>query len=210
MAYNNPQARGIYCIETVWEEDPDTPGTSTVRGILDVIRSNCGARYLHRDAMTTTEFHYYLTEWERAFAHDYPILYLGFHGSKNGKIWFKTIDGNPDLVNHEVIQARLQGGCRNRAIHFGACSALVDFNTKEFLQCTGAVAVSGYETDMDWMLSTAFDLLFLEEMQYHGQKGLTRNVASQAKRNLMADDQPYAQLRKHLGFHMSVPRPRST
>lgn len=189
MAYGELRKRGIYCLETVYEPTDKT----SVRGLLEVLNSCCDAPYVHRDAATTTEFHSYLEEWLTNDSDEYPILYLGFHGSEDGK---------SDLVNHEVISERLSGRCRNRAVHFGACGALKGINTRCFLEETGASAVSGYRTDMDWMQSAAFDLLFLEELQYHGGKSLTPSVARQAKHNLMGTDQPYAKMRTHLGFHI--------
>ena len=52
-------------------------------------------------------------------------------------------------------------------IHFGSCSTL-DVNGHElnsFLRRTGACAVFGFRTDVDWLLSAAFDLLVFGYLQ---------------------------------------------
>jgi len=54
------------------------------------------------------------------------------------------------------------------------------------------------------MLSTAFDLLVLDEFQYHGQQSLTPNVARLAKENLTGADQSFAGIREELGFHIET------
>lgn len=201
MAYGYYQERGIYCIETVWEDANDR---SSVRVLLELLESYCGAPFSHHDAATTNEFHYYLNEWLRQGDERYPILYLAFHGSKEGKIWFKTLDGKSDLVNYEVIYDRLENQCQNTVVHFAACSTLRDMDTRKFLRRTAASAVSGYKEDVYWIQSAAFDLLYLEELQYHGQKSLTRNVAEQVKKRILASGDPYAGLRKHLKFEMTT------
>ena len=198
MAYNKEHQRGVFCIETIWGERKDR---SSVRGILDVLNSTRAAPFIHRDAATTTEFHFYLEEW-LAEGPEHPILYLGYHGSEDGKLWLRTVDGVADLVNDEVISERLAGRCRNRVVHFGACSVLRGMDASAFLKGTEASAVCGYLKDVDWMTSTAFDLLLLDELQYHGGKSLTSTVAGKARKNLL--DAPYAELANHLGFVMHV------
>ena len=202
MAYGEPKARGIYCIETVWEDEP--ADRSSVRGILEVLHSRLGAPFLHRDAATTTEFHRHVEDWLGTEPNEYPILYLAFHGSDSGQIWFKTVDGKKDVVNYGVLADRLDDRCAGRAVHVGACSVLAEVDTADSVARTAASAVSGYVDDIDWMLSTAFDLLVLEELQYHGGKSLTHNVARQAEQNLTNDDQPFAGVRRELGFSMTT------
>lgn len=52
-------------------------------------------------------------------------------------------------------------------IYFGTCSTLdVDKrHLKRFLKQTNALAVCGYKSEVDWMLSAAFDLLVFGTMQ---------------------------------------------
>ncbi|MCY3818385.1 MAG: hypothetical protein OXH52_03335 [Gammaproteobacteria bacterium] len=156
---------------------------------MDILNSACHAPYLYRQAATTAEFHVCLEEW---IDHsEYPILYLSFHGSEQGKLWFRTIDGGADLVNHEVISDRLFERCENRVVHFGACGVLQEMDVNQFLKDTGASAVGGYRVDVDWMQSAAFDLLLLEWFQYYGRKSLTPKVAGRARGHLV--EEPYSQ-----------------
>ena len=61
----------------------------------------------------------------------------------------------------------LQGKCNNRVIFFAACKTLSIPKRKimDFLKTTKALAVCGYNDEVDWMLSTAFELLVLFAFQ---------------------------------------------
>ena len=73
---------------------------------------------------------------------------------------------------------------------------------KGFREQIGASAVSGYDDDVNWIESAAFELMYLHELQYHRKKPLTPDVAMDAKKNL--DEMPYSVMAKHLGFCMDV------
>ena len=55
----------------------------------------------------------------------------------------------------------LEGACKKRIIHFGSCGTLdIHGNrVRSFLQRTGALAVCGYKSEVDWMLSAAFEII---------------------------------------------------
>jgi hypothetical protein len=59
---------------------------------------------------------------------------------------------------------------------FGSCSTLdIDIrHLKRFLKETGALAIGGYKTDVDWMLSAANELLLFEALQSNefSQRGI--------------------------------------
>ena len=52
-------------------------------------------------------------------------------------------------------------------IHFGSCGTLGQHGAtiNSFLNHTGAVAVCGYTNEVDWLDSTAFELLLLGSLQ---------------------------------------------
>jgi hypothetical protein len=59
------------------------------------------------------------------------------------------------------------GRLRNAVVFFGSCST-VDINKnalRRFLKDTGTLAVCGYKSDVDWLRSTAFELLLLATIQ---------------------------------------------
>lgn len=199
MAYGERKERGIYCIETVWYGEEDR---TSVRRLLQLLEDVYGAPYIHRDAATRDELFHYLTKWQRLDPRSYPILYLGFHGSKNGKLWLETSDGGKDVVNYEVLADRLDFSCNNRLIHFASCGSLSGVDWAQFLEQTKASAVSGYEEDVEFGESAALELIYLADLQYHYRKSLTPTVANTVHSNMTGE--PYAGLSSHLGFVMYV------
>lgn len=87
----------------------------------------------------------------------YRLVYLAFHGTP-GRI-------GTDLFNitlDEMAQ-RMGHHFKDRVIHFGACSTLrcSENRIAAFLESTGAAMVTGFTVKVDWIESTAFDLLYL-------------------------------------------------
>ena len=201
MAYRTRQTRGVYCIETVWYGDDDR---TSVRPVLQLLEDLYGAPYIHRDAATKDELFHYLTKWQALDPKDYPILYLGFHGSEDGKIWLETSDGKKDMVNYEVLQDQLWSSCNNRLVHFGSCGSLAGVDWDRFLEQTRASAVSGYHEDVAFEDSAAFELVYLADLQYHHGKSLTPTVAETVHSNMTKRGSPYRGLSSYLEFVMHV------
>ncbi len=61
----------------------------------------------------------------------------------------------------------MEGRCANRFIMFSSCSTLrIDRRAlRRFLERTQAMAVCGYRVDVNWLRSTAFELLLLSQIQ---------------------------------------------
>ncbi len=153
-------AKGVFCLEGLWQ--PDLRKGSTVQPILGFLKQNAGIPYIYRDCATQEEFKFYLSKFPQVQYRDYPILYLAFHGVP-GRI---LISGKTSL-SIEDIGSLLGNQCKGRVVIIGSCSVL-DINKrllKAFLDSTGAFAVCGYRNDVDWMRSTAFELLLLTELQ---------------------------------------------
>ena len=204
MASGTPKRRGIYCIETGgWYGDDDR---TSVRPLLQLLENLYGAPYVHRDAATKEELFHYLTKWKGFdLKHDhYPILYLGFHGSKGGNIRLENMVGEEDWVDHNDLKDLLGPSCTNRLIHFGSCGSLTGVDWGGFLEQTGASAVSGYDEAVDFAESAAFELLYLADLQYYHRKPLTSKVASTVHSNMTKKGHPYRGLSSHLGFVMHV------
>ena len=162
--------KGIYCLEGIWDED--LREKSSVRHILDLLESNKDIEYIYHDCATQEEIEYFTQKWTQKKYCKYPILYLAFHGEKN-----KLLLGNKKTYSLDTLADLLTGKCSNSIIIFGSCSTLAlrkNYLTK-FLYKTGALAICGYQKDVDWLPSTAFEMLILSQMQENefSKRGIT-------------------------------------
>lgn len=151
--------KGIFCIEGLWENN--LRQKSTVQPILDLLHLNEKIPYIYRDSATIEELEFYLKKWTQQAYKRYPILYLAFHGEEN--------EIAPGRGNYSIDYLRevIKGKCENKIIIFASCSTVsIDKRRlKTFLKDTNALAICGYKNDVDWMISTAFELLLLSTMQ---------------------------------------------
>lgn len=154
-----PRAKGVFCLEGAWY--PNLKYNRSVRHMLELLSACEGARHIYKDCATMEELRFYLENWSQKRYRDYPILYLAFHGKpailQVGKVHLSLDD----------VAALLEGKCARRIIHFGTCGTL-DCHRRDierFLKRTQAVAVCGFRGDIDWLKSTAFDLLMFEILQ---------------------------------------------
>ncbi len=153
------QSKGIFCIEGLWSQDLRI--SSSVVPFLNLLNLNAPLEYIHMDCATAQEFEFYLRKWMQKRYERYPILYLASHGYASG------VELGKDRYSIDALGELLEGKCVNRLIMFSACSTLgIDKRVlKSFLRKTDALAVCGYRTDVDWMRSTAFELLLLSHIQ---------------------------------------------
>ncbi len=164
------QSKGIFCIEGLWSQDLRI-GSSVVP-LLDLLNLNAPLEYIHLDCATRDEFEFYLGKWIQKRYDRFPILYLASHGYASG------VELGRDRYSIKELGTLLDGKCSNRVIMFSSCSTLgIDPRTlRAFVRKTGALAVCGYRTDVDWMRSTAFELLLFSQMQKHEFSG--RGIAA--------------------------------
>lgn len=151
--------KGIFCLEGLW--DNDLKRKSTVAPILSMLEVNGGVRFIHQDVATVPELEYYLESWKQARYRGYPILYLAFHGDSETLLIGKheyTIDKLAEILN---------GSCKNSIVLLASCNTLKTDrrNIKRFLRKTGALAICGYKSRVNWMLAAAFELLVLSAFQ---------------------------------------------
>ena len=153
------QNNGIFCIEGLWESD--LRKQSTVRPILELLRLNEGVRYIHRESATIEELEFYISAWTQKRYSSYPILYLAFHGD------VEEISPSRKPYDLDEIAEILGDRCHGRLVMISSCSTLATDKRrlKTFLRNTSALAICGYQNDVGWMLSTAFELLFFSELQ---------------------------------------------
>lgn len=188
--------RGIFCLEGDWESDLRSP--TSILPVLELLSRSHEpvVRFIRRDIGTAGELEYYLGKWMQKRYADYPLLYLGFHGDP-GILYMGNREQTIDL---DWLEERLLDRCKGRVIHFGACGTMAAHGTRlnRFLQRTGALAVCGYKTDVDWMLTSAFEIILLSRFQYQaftrgGMKAVERRVLREA-----------AGLAKELEFKMII------
>ncbi len=122
-------------------------------------------RHIRYDVSTREEFFFLLKKWSQRRFHTHPLLYLGFHG-KPGALMLGAGKRAPRVALEEIGEA-LAGRCNGRVILFGSCETIraVPWQRRKFLDSTQALAICGYQREVDWMLSAAMDLIVLDAMQ---------------------------------------------
>ena len=207
--------RGIFCIETVWFGGTDK---FSMRPMLQWLHDAYGTPFLYRDAVSVEEFFLHLNVWKELKCGSgggdvqYPILVLAYHGDSDGILMTEQLgesavdDDDLPFVQLEDIADFLEGSCKNKVVHFASCSTINVANSAigEFLETTGASAVSGYAEAIDWTWSMAFDLLYLEAIQRVSYKYLSptrmKEVSDSLKDGYWEEPYPYDAVRKRLGF----------
>jgi hypothetical protein len=162
MKFAKTYKKSIFCLEGNWT--PDLRKRSSVRAVLEFLSANCNLDYIHRDCGTVEELAYYLKKWPQRRYQSYPIGYLAFHG-KPGLL---EVDKNQDLTMEELGDL-LAGKCKDRILLFGSCNALDISGDRilHFLEETGCLCVCGYRERVDWIASSAFDILLIDMFQYY-------------------------------------------
>jgi hypothetical protein len=161
--------KGIFCLEGEWTGDMRR--RYSVEPVLTLVDEHLtdhpNRRHVRRDVATKDELRFYLERWRQRKFRTHPILYLAFHGEP-GRILLSDLRKRDSRVTLTWVEEMLEGRCRGRILHFGACSTLDVHRSRlnTFLKKTGALAMSGYTQDVEWLRSAAFELLVLTEMQY--------------------------------------------
>ena len=131
---------------------------------------------------------------------NFKILYLAFHGSKEGGLHIgdqrKVNKDTPLETLSEILGENLNG----RIIHFGSCGTLaVDRRRiQKFLRKTGLLAVTGYKKEVDWMYSASFEVLLLDAIT---RVPFSAEGMIEARENML--DQHKAMCKK-LNFRMEI------
>jgi len=111
--------------------------------------------------------------WRQRELFDAPVFYLAFHGRPGGFASTLGRIGADGLC--EAFAG--YGGYRN-LVYFAACSVLRGERglrfARQFLKASGARAVVGYTTPVNWMASLVADLLFLH--RFYGDPAPWRNL----------------------------------
>jgi hypothetical protein len=193
---------GIFCLEGGWQNDFDS--SSSVKAVLELVSQGAELEFVHRDVATREELAHYLGKWAQRGARRYPILYLAFHGGPG-----RFLVGDRRRTGHKVtlddLATILGGGLRGRLVHFGSCSTLdVDRrHISRFLRQTGVLAATGFKKEVDWLRSSAFEVLVFETLLRH------RLTLGGARRMERAFRREVPDLRREFQFRMVINEPRS-
>ncbi|WP_139923106.1 DUF6642 family protein [Hymenobacter sp. DG01] len=184
-----PFKKNIACIEGRWVQDFTKPN-SVAAGLEllqnnKIIRKQC-CKNSHFKA-TTLDL---LLEFTQKRYASYSLLYLSFHGEPG------AIGLGKERVTLDELEERLAGKLTGKILHFGSCQT-VNINKRrltKFLVTTKAAAVSGFTTDVAFLESTLFDLLYFETCQYRDR---VEDIQSDMSTN-------YGAMSRRLGFRMVI------
>ena len=176
---SKPLASGVFAFEG--DPEVDLRERYSVRPVLQFLNDLEGLKYIFRDIGTPEELEFYVKKWTQAKYSEYQVGYFSFHGSP-GALWFP--DSRKSGISLDDLADWIDGRAEGRIIHFGACSVmrLGDRRLREFLETTGARAVTGYRTDVDWLEAMAFDALMLGALWLLQADQLCEKIPAQDRR----------------------------
>ena len=191
--------KGVLCLEDTWWNDVSRP--NSVEPILTLLShwSPYHVPYAHRNVESHVVLFEYLKRWRQRRYERYPILHLAFHGCEQ-----RLLIGDRRVRDNEVtldeLEKALAGGCAGRMIHFSGCNVFDAHGRRlrSFLDRTGALAITGFTKDVNWLDSTVFEALLFGSMQ---ENAFTRSGAHAIERNVRRRSGGMAKL---LGFRMVV------
>ncbi len=171
--FSKKYIKKIYCIEGDWETDHRDQ--KSVRDALEFMKKVERIDYIYKQCHNKQDLNFLCKKSVGARYNSYSILYLAFHGS-NDRLYIGERNNYIDL---DTLANDLNGLASDKIIHFGSCSILRVHKSKidRFLKNTGALAVSGYKKDTDFVEGTFMDMLFFSYCQmYKSIKSLKNKV----------------------------------
>ncbi len=152
----------IFCLEGDW--DDSVRNRESVLPVLELLERLNEAQFYHRDVTTPHELEHHLTKLRRFSRARFPVVYLASHGSEqDGEL---KIDLGGSTLSLNEVGRLLAGKLSGRILYFG--SSLIgtarDHALMQLADATGARAVVGYEAEVSWLESAAFDLLLLPRL----------------------------------------------
>lgn len=190
LVHASTRARGIFCLETDWSEVGKSP---SVEPMLELLRrSPLAIPFVHRNVVTVDALDHYTKKWTQRSHAKFPILYLAFHGI-HGEVQMGDLRRKGARVSLDSLEEVLRGRCDGRIIHFGCCQTLgvSQRRLRQFIDETGALAVTGYEKDIDWVRSTFLDFALFTAIQQNtmtltGMRAVQRRLLTRHGREIRA------------------------
>lgn len=160
MARTDDYTKNIACLESLWNTDLEDRWS--VLPILNVIANVQDLKLAHLSCNTEAEFAFNLKMLGKR--RSYGILYLAFHGGP-GELYL----ADDTSISLEVLSEYMGSRFRDWIIHFGCCSTIRVSKQRlnDFVEATGVKMVLGYTKDIDWIESSALDLLVFQALQQY-------------------------------------------
>ena len=81
----------------------------------------------------------------------------------------------------------LEGKLNGKIVHFGSCLTLntTEKNITDFITRTGCSLISGYQKNIEYIDSTAFDLLYFETIQHYYSYSKIKTIVSKKYSSLI-------------------------
>lgn len=154
-------SNGVFCLEGEW--DRDLRGRLSVEPILELLERLGAITYIHRDVATVGELQYYVDRWQERPYNKYRVLYLAMHGDTG------SVHLGRDNLDLGSLGEVLEGKCSESIIYFGSCMTMLgdEQALTDFVKRTGALAAVGYTQAIDWLRSSSFDVVLLEQLTRH-------------------------------------------
>ena len=164
MAYRK---RNIACLESMWNGKIEN--RLNVLPTLELISKTQDSKFSHLTCNTREELRYNLS---LLCKRNYGVLYFAFHGSP-GRIHLHR-----DKVTLTELAQMMNCRFSNWVIHFGTCSTLRKPKEVEyFVEQTRVSLVTGFTKDVDWIESSAFELLLFKALLiYKSPKVVCRHL----------------------------------
>jgi hypothetical protein len=160
MTRTTTYTKNIACLESLWNTDLEDRWS--VRPILEVVANIQDLKLAHLSCNTKPEFVYNLRMLSKR--RSYGILYLAFHGAP-GQLYL----ADDTSVSLEGLQDYMATRFSDWIIHFGCCSTLrvASERLQSFVATTQVKMILGYTKDIDWIESSAMDLLIFQALQQY-------------------------------------------
>ena len=156
----------LYCFEGEWNpEHPELsvkPLTEVLQHTYHAFGSDLTCTYRFCQTIERLEKNLDLLDG-RKFSNPncHYCFYFAFHGSSQG-----LYDCENNFLPFELLAETLGSIAQNSIIFFGSCGAKAsEESLKEFKDSTSAKLVVGYGASVDWLASSAFELLFFSELR---------------------------------------------
>ena len=177
MVRSKTYKKNIACLESLWDHDIET--RLSVFPLLEITSKRNSIKTIFLTSNTQEELEHNLLMVKRR--RDYGILYLAFHGYPGGIF----IDDIP--VTIEILAFLMGKAFRGWVVHFGCCETMKipKWRVLNFVTETGVLMVSGYKRMVDWVESSALDLLFLDRVQDYRDMRKFWNRFRKAHRDLV-------------------------
>ena len=169
----------IYCLEGNWNKNPRS--NQSIKPMLDLLYTFSKVKYIYHKCATKEEFIKGLLTFTQKRYSNYAILYIAYHGRKNC-ICF----GNEYITLKEIANL-LEGKLRGIIVHLGSCSTLntTQTNITNFITRTECSFISGYKKDVEYIDSTAFELVYFDILQKYDSSKKIKSVITKRYLTLM-------------------------